>query len=278
MGFMVTFVFGGMTGVLMAIPPVDFILHNSLFLVAHFHNTAIAGVVFGVMAGYSYWFPKAFGFKLNERLGKAIFWCWFFGFYLAFVPLYVLGLMGATRRMQHYPDVHWQPLMLVALGGAILIFIGIILTVVQLVVSIRARDRNRDLTGDPWNGRTLEWSVPSPPPAWNFTVLPEVDRTDAFWATKQSAISQQRNTAAVPPTYTSLHVPKNNPTGIFTAVCAVVLGFALIWHIWWMAALGLLGAIAVLLMQAWRTDTEVLIPAEEIARFERESTLKRTLA
>ncbi|MDB6015349.1 MAG: cyoB [Gammaproteobacteria bacterium] len=278
MGFMVTFVFGGMTGVLMAIPPVDFILHNSLFLVAHFHNTAIAGVVFGVMAGYSYWFPKAFGFKLNERLGKAIFWCWFFGFYLAFVPLYVLGLMGATRRMQHYPDVHWQPLMLVALGGAILIFIGIILTVVQLVVSIRARDRNRDLTGDPWNGRTLEWSVPSPPPAWNFTVLPEVERTDAFWATKQSAISQQRNTAAIPPTYTSLHVPKNNPTGIFTAVCAVVLGFALIWHIWWMAALGLLGAIAVLLMQAWRTDTEVLIPAEEIARFERESTLKRTLA
>jgi cytochrome o ubiquinol oxidase subunit 1 len=278
LGFMVTFVFGGMTGVLMALPPVDFILHNSLFLVAHFHNTAIAGVVFGVMAGYSYWFPKAFGFKLNERIGKAIFWCWFFGFYLAFVPLYVLGLMGATRRMQHYPDVHWQPLMLVALGGAVLIFTGIILTVVQLVVSIRARDRNRDLTGDPWNGRTLEWSVPSPPPAWNFTLLPEVERTDAFWAAKQSASGQQRNAAAVPKTYTSLQVPKNNPTGIFTAVCAVVLGFALIWHIWWLAALGLLGSIAVLLLQAWRTNTEVHIPAEEIARFERESALKRTLA
>jgi cytochrome o ubiquinol oxidase subunit 1 len=275
---MVTFVFGGMTGVLMAIPPVDFILHNSLFLVAHFHNTAIAGVVFGVMAGYSYWFPKAFGFKLNERIGKAIFWCWFFGFYLAFVPLYVLGLMGATRRMQHYPDVHWQPLMLVALGGAVLIFTGIILTVVQLVVSIRARDRNRDMTGDPWNGRTLEWSIPSPPPAWNFTLLPEVERTDAFWAAKQSVASQQPGAAPGPQTYTSLHVPKNNPTGIFTAVCAVVLGFALIWHIWWLAALGLLGAIAVLLMQAWRTDTEVHIPAEEVARFEREYALKRTLA
>jgi cytochrome o ubiquinol oxidase subunit 1 len=163
LGFMVTFVIGGMTGVLMAIPPADFVLHNSLFLVAHFHNTAIGGVVFGALAGYTYWFPKAFGFKLDERLGKAIFWCWFIGFYLAFMPLYALGLMGATRRMQHYPDTHWQPLMLVALSGAVLILVGIGLTVVQLVVSIRTRDRRRDLSGDPWNGRTLEWSIPSPP-------------------------------------------------------------------------------------------------------------------
>src|SRR5712691_3711542 len=155
LGFMATFVIGGMTGVLMAIPPADFVLHNSLFLIAHFHNVIIGGVVFGVMAGYSYWFPKAFGFKLNEALGKAVFWCWCIGFYLAFVPLYALGLMGATRRMQHYTDPQWQPLMQVALVGALLIFCGIILTAVQLVVSIRARHRNRDLTGDPWNGRTL---------------------------------------------------------------------------------------------------------------------------
>ena len=174
-GFMVTFVIGGMTGVLMAIPPADFVLHNSLFLIAHFHNVVIGGVVFGVMAGITYWFPKAFGFTLNERLGKAVFWCWFFGFYLAFMPLYVLGLMGATRRMQHYSNTHWQPLMLVALAGALLILLGIALTGVQLAVSIHQRECNRDVTGDPWNGRTLEWSTPSPPPAWNFANLPQVD-------------------------------------------------------------------------------------------------------
>ena len=272
LGFMVTFVIGGMTGVLLAVPPVDFVLHNSLFLIAHFHNVVIGGVVFGVMAGYSYWFPKAFGFTLNERIGKAIFWCWFIGFYLAFVPLYALGLMGATRRMQHYADPHWQPLMLVALAGAVFIFFGIILTVVQLVVSIRAREQNRDLTGDPWNGRTLEWSIPSPPPAWNFTLLPQVDRRDAYWAAKEQRSASSSDTPA--PTYSSIHVPKNNPTGIFTAFFAFLLGFALIWHIWWMAVLGFIGALAVLLMQAWKTDTEILIPAEEIARYEREHSLR----
>src|SRR6204780_347183 len=172
LGFMVTFVIGGMTGVLMAIPPADFVLHNSLFLIAHFHNVVIGGVVFGVMAGITYWFPKAFGFTLNERLGKAVFWCWFIGFYLAFMPLYVLGLMGATRRMQHYSNMNWQPLMMIALAGALLILLGIALTGVQLAVSIRQRERNRDVTGDPWNGRTLEWSTPSPPPPWNFSHLP----------------------------------------------------------------------------------------------------------
>src|SRR3984957_9411596 len=193
-GFMVTFVIGGMTGVLMAIPPADFVLHNSLFLIAHFHNVIIGGVVFGVMAGITYWFPKAFGFTLNERLGKAVFWCWFFGFYLAFTPLYVLGLMGATRRMQHYSNTHWQPLMLVALAGALLILLGVALTGVQLAVSIRRRELNRDVTGDPWNGRTLEWSTPSPPPVWNFSHLPQVDGADAFWSTKQlRATAQDRN-------------------------------------------------------------------------------------
>jgi cytochrome o ubiquinol oxidase subunit I len=271
-GFMVTFVIGGMTGVLMAIPPADFVLHNSLFLIAHFHNVAIGGVVFGVMAGISYWFPKAFGFTLNERLGKAVFWCWFFGFYLAFMPLYVLGLMGATRRMQHYSNLHWQPLMLVALAGAILILLGIALTVLQFAVSIRQRERNRDLTGDPWNGRTLEWSTPSPPPAWNFSHLPPVDRTDAFWAMKQrQGIVQDRS---VKRTYEGIHVPRNNPTGFFLAFFTVLLGFSLIWHIWWGAGLGLLGAIVVCLMQAWRTDGEIEVPAEKVAALERLHGLK----
>jgi cytochrome o ubiquinol oxidase subunit 1 len=271
-GFMVTFVIGGMTGVLMAIPPADFVLHNSLFLVAHFHNVAIGGVVFGVMAGISYWFPKAFGFTLNERLGKAVFWCWFVGFYLAFVPLYVLGLMGATRRMQHYSNMHWQPLMLVALAGAILILLGIALTGVQLAVSIRQREHNRDLTGDPWNGRTLEWSTPSPPPAWNFSILPQVDRADAFWAMKQRRGTAHQGTTPdrnVKRTYQAIQIPRNNPTGFYVAFFAVLLGFSLIWRIWWGAGLGLLGEIAVCLMQAWRTQGEIDVRAEEVAAFER---------
>jgi cytochrome o ubiquinol oxidase subunit 1 len=219
------------------------------------------------MAGYNYWFPKAFGFKLNERLGKAVFWCWFFGFYVAFMPLYALGLMGATRRMQHYPDVHWQPLMLVALGGAVLIFCGIVLTGVQLVVSIRSRARNRDLTGDPWKGRTLEWSTPSPPPAWNFTHLPQVDRSDAYWAAKQGSGPLRASGADRP--IGPLHVPRNTPAGVFVAFFAVILGFALIWRIEWLAMVGLIGAVAVGLRQAWQKDREMIIPAEEVAEFER---------
>jgi cytochrome o ubiquinol oxidase subunit I len=275
LGFMVTFVIGGMTGVLMAIPPADFVLHNSLFLIAHFHNVAIGGVVFGAMAGYTYWFPKAFGFKLNETLGKVVFWCWLIGFYLAFMPLYALGLMGATRRMQHYSDPEWQPFMVVALVGALFILIGIVFTVLQLVVSIRARNYNRDLTGDPWNARTLEWSIPSPPPAWNFALLPQVERTDAFWAAKQRGGAPG---AGPPKTYTSLHVPRNNPTGVLVAFCTTMLGFALIWRIWWLAVPGLLGVIAVTLLQAWRTEAEVEVPAAEIEAFERAHAARGVLA
>ncbi len=276
LGFMVTFVIGGMTGVLMAIPPADFVLHNSLFLIAHFHNVAIGGVVFGAMAGYTYWFPKAFGFKLNETLGKVVFWCWLIGFYLAFMPLYALGLMGATRRMQHYADPEWQPFMVVALVGALFILLGIVFTVLQLVVSIRNRHHNRDLTGDPWNGRTLEWSIPSPPPAWNFSLLPQVERTDAFSAAKQQPGGTPG--AGTPKTYTSLHVPRNNPTGVLVAFCATMLGFALIWRIWWLAVPGLLGVIAVTLLQAWRTEAEVAVPAAEIEAYERAHAGRGALA
>jgi cytochrome o ubiquinol oxidase subunit I len=270
LGFMVTFVIGGMTGVMLAIPPSDFILHNSLFLIAHFHNVIIGGVVFGVMAGYTYWFPKAFGFKLNETLGKAVFWCWCIGFYLAFMPLYALGLMGATRRMQHYTDPTWQPLMQLALVGALLIFLGIILTAVQLAVSIRTRHRHRDLTGDPWNGRTLEWSTTSPPPVWNFALLPQVSRTDAFWAAKQNPEEMQRLMG--PRHYESLHIPRNNPTGFFMAFFSFFLGFGLIWRIWWLAAVGLIGVITVGLVQFWRTDGEIHVSADEVAAADRNFT------
>jgi cytochrome o ubiquinol oxidase subunit I len=265
LGFIVTFVIGGMTGVLMAIPPADFVLHNSLFLIAHFHNVVIGGVVFGVMAGMNYWFPKAFGFKLNEPLGKAVFWCWFIGFYLAFMPLYALGLMGATRRMQHYPDTHWQPLMLVALAGAVLILIGIMLTVVQIAVSIRERRANRDRTGDLWNGRTLEWSVPSPPPPWNFARLPNVERTDAYWHMKEEGTAHRE----LPSSFPDLHLPRNSPVGVFLAFFAVILGFALIWRIDWLAAIGLGGAVAVALRESWKTDLEIRVPAREVAAFAR---------
>jgi cytochrome o ubiquinol oxidase subunit 1 len=256
-------VIGGMTGVLLAIPPADFVLHNSLFLVAHFHNVIIGGVVFGLMAGYTCWFPKAFGFTLDERLGKASFWCWFIGFYLAFMPLYVLGLMGATRRMQHYTDGSWQPLMWVAFAGALVILAGLGFTIAQLVYSIKTRHRRRDTSGDPWNGRTLEWSTPSPPPPWNFTVLPQVSGIDEFWRMKHGG--KKTAPSAAPP---AIHVPRPSPLGFLTAFCAVMFGFASIWHIWWLAILGLLGAIALLLRHSWNLNTEVQISAEEIAEFE----------
>jgi cytochrome o ubiquinol oxidase subunit 1 len=266
-GFMVTFVLGGLTGVLMAVPPVDFQVHNSLFLVAHFHHVIIPGVVFGAFAGYTYWFPKAFGFTLDERWGKRAFWCWFIGFHLAFMPLYVTGLMGMTRRMQHYDNLAWQPWLLVAGVGALVIFAGIACQIVQLVVSIRTREARRDVTGDPWNGRTLEWSTASPPPAWNFAFLPRVSGKDAWWSRK--AIGTQPAQLAAAREYEPIEVPKNTPTGFVNAFFAVVIGFALIWHIWWLAALGLLGAFVTILVFAFRDRDEEEIPAQKIAQFDR---------
>jgi cytochrome o ubiquinol oxidase subunit I len=267
-GFIVTFAIGGMTGVLLAVPPADFVLHNSVFLVAHFHNVIIGGVVFGVMAGYTYWFPKAFGFTLDERLGKAVFWCWFIGFYLAFMPLYILGLMGATRRMQHYDDASWHPYMMVALVGALLIMLAIILTVVQLLYSIRTRDQRRDITGDPWDGRTLEWLTLSPPPHYNFAVLPDVHGEEAYWTRKQTAIREDR--LIEEPDYQPIEMPLHTPTGIICAFFASVTGFAVIWYIWWLAILGLIGAFATLVWYAWRDEHEHIIPVEEVRANARE--------
>jgi len=262
-GFMVTFVIGGVTGVLMAVPPADFVLHNSLFLVAHFHNVIIGGVLFGAMAGYNYWFPKAFGFTLDKRLGLISFWCWLIGFYLAFIPLYLVGLLGMTRRMQHYADLSWQPYMIVAEAGAVIILCGIVATIAQLVISIRTRERRRDRSGDPWNARTLEWSTASPPPGYNFAVLPQVKSLDAFWSMKQ------QGGIALPQRYDSIEIPKNSANGFVTAFFAVVTGFALIWHIWWMAILGLLCAALTLFAFGWIKRVEHEVSGAQLAEADR---------
>ena len=265
-GFIVTFVVGGATGVLLAIPPADFQLHNSLFLVAHFHNVIIGGVVFGAFAGYTYWFPKAFGFRLHDGLGRAVFWCWFIGFWLAFLPLYGLGLMGATRRMQHYPELQWQPFMIVAFVGALVILAGIVLTIVQLVVSVRQRERLRDATGDPWDGRTLEWATRSPPPAWNFTALPQVDGLDAFWQAKRrngGTLAPAPGEGAQP-----LELPRPSALGVVVAFFAFVGGFALVWHIGWLALVGLGGVVAAGLARAWQTGHGFEVEPAVLAAFE----------
>ena len=266
-GFMVSFVFGGLTGVLLALPPVDWQVHNSLFLVAHFHHVIIPGVVFAAMAGYNYWFPKAFGFKLERRWGIASFWCWFIGFHLAFMPLYVVGLMGMTRRLQHYDVLAWRPWLLVAEAGALVILAGIICQVVQLVVSIRHREQLRDTTGDPWNGRTLEWATASPPPVWNFAVLPQVTGLDAFWSRKQRERVQKAQSAKERE-FEPIELPKNSAAGFVIAFFAVITGFALIWHIWSMAGVGAVGVFLTVLAFAFRSEEEIEIPAERIARFE----------
>jgi cytochrome o ubiquinol oxidase subunit 1 len=266
-GFMVTFIIGGMTGVLLAVPPADFVLHNSLFLVAHFHNVIIGGVVFAVFAGYTYWFPKAFGFRLDERWGKAAFWFTLAGFYVTFMPLYMLGLLGMTRRMQHYDVAHWRPWVLVAAIGIAISAAGAVCQIVQLVVSIRDRAMLRDETGDPWDGRSLEWSTSSPPPAFNFAVLPQVHGEEPYWAIKQRAREQSR--LRDEPEYEDIEVPRNSPTGFVCAFFATLIGFAMIWHIWWMVGLGIVGAYAVFVVFAWRDVPEYVVPAVEAARLDR---------
>ncbi|MGI2022624.1 cytochrome o ubiquinol oxidase subunit I [Shewanella glacialipiscicola] len=263
LGFMVTFTIGGMTGVLLALPGADYVLHNSLFLIAHFHNTIIGGAVFGYLAGFAFWFPKATGFHLNERLGKASFWCWQIGFYVAFMPLYVLGFMGMTRRINHIDNPAWNIWIYLAAVGAAIILVGIILQFVQLYVSIRDRDQNRDTTGDPWNGHTLEWSTASPPQFYNFATLPQVADIDAFTDAKEKGTAYQR-----PKHYQAIHMPKNTPSGILMALGITAVGFAAIWHILWLAIVGLVGAFIVFLFRAYNNDVDYYVQPDEVARIE----------
>lgn len=263
MGFVLMFTIGGVTGVLMAVPPADFQIHNSLFLVAHFHTMIISGVVFGFMGGLTYWFPKIFGFTLNERLGKYAAYCWIIGFATAFLPLYALGLMGATRRLDHYdPSLGWQPLFIVAGIGAAIIFLGVGFQILQLIYSIIKRNENRDLTGDPWNGRTLEWATSSPPPEYNFAVLPEASERDAFW------VSKQAKTKPPEPEYEKITMARNTGAGIIIAFFAFLLGFGAVWHIWWLAGLGVLGIIISVIIRSTEENTERTISAAKVAKIE----------
>ncbi|ARU89331.1 cytochrome o ubiquinol oxidase subunit I [Pseudomonas sp. M30-35] len=263
LGFMVTFTIGGMTGVLLAVPGADFVLHNSLFLIAHFHNTIIGGAVFGYLAGFTFWFPKAFGFKLDERLGKYAFWCWIVGFFVAFMPLYVLGFMGMTRRLNHYDNPLWHPYLIVAFCGAVLIFCGIAFQIAQIIVSIKNRDALRDHTGDPWGGRTLEWSTSSPPPFYNFAELPTVHAVDAFHEMKENDTAYLR-----PVSYSPIHMPKNTAAGLVIGLIGAVFGFAMIWHIWWLAGASLIGMIATFIVRSYNQDVDYYVQPDEIERIE----------
>jgi cytochrome o ubiquinol oxidase subunit 1 len=239
------------------------VLHNSLFLIAHFHNVIIGGVVFGCMAGLNYWFPKAFGFKLDERLGKISFWCWLVGFYLAFMPLYVLGLMGMTRRLNHVDNPVWHIYLVVAMIGVGVILCGIVAQLAQIAVSVLQRERLRDLTGDPWNGRTLEWAVASPPPFYNFARTPVVEGKDGFWAMKQSGLTGQPQ-----PAYRRIHMPRNTGTGFIISGFAAALGFALIWHIWWLVLVSFAAAIATAITHSFNENRDYYVPSDEVARIE----------
>jgi cytochrome o ubiquinol oxidase subunit 1 len=263
LGFITTFVIGGMAGVLLSVPPADYVLHNSLFLIAHFHNMLIPGSLFGFFAGYAYWFPKAMGFPLNEKWGKRAFWAWLIGFYLAFIPLYVLGFMGMPRRMQHYTNPAWHPYLVIAAMGAAVIMVGIFFQMIQLFVSIRQRHTTRDLTGDPWDGHTLEWKTSSPAAVYNFAKIPVVYDIDAFRDMKEKGIAYRR-----PDRYEDIHMPKNTARGLLTGAFAFLFGFAMVWYIWWLAILSTLGILFTVIARGSDDDTEYIIPAAEVERIE----------
>jgi len=261
--FMLTFTIGGMTGVLLAVPPADFVLHNSLFLIAHFHNVIIGGVLFGIFAAINYWWPKAFGFKLDKFWGKVSFWCWVPGFWVAFMPLYVLGLMGVTRRMRVFDDPSLQIWFAIAAVGALMIAAGIAAMLIQFAVSIWKREALAETTGDPWNGRTLEWATSSPPPDYNFAFTPRIHALDAWYDMKAAGVEHPATG------YKDIHMPSNTGAGVILAGISTVAGFALVWHIWWLAGLSLVGLIGAAIAHTFNYKRDFHIPAATVAATEK---------
>lgn len=257
LGFVALFTIGGLSGLILAFPPADFQLHNSLFLVAHFHSNVIGGVLFGIFCGISYWFPKFTGFRLNERIGRKAFWCWIIGYCLSFIPMYILGFMGATRRLDHYDSsTGYQPFFIMMLLGGLIICVGVALQFIQILASVVQKQHLRDVTGDPWDGRTLEWATASPPSSYNFTSIPQAHTRDAYLAMKREGLKA--------PVYEDILVPKNTAAGIYIAAFAFFVGFGFVWHLIWMVALSLIGVIVVFVKRAFKEDSEYILTAEEV--------------
>ncbi len=264
MGFGALFMLGGMAGLFMASPPADFQVHNSLFLVAHFHTMIVGIALFGFFAALTYWFPKIWGFMLNDSLGKRAFWLWLTGFFLGFIPMYILGFKGAARRLDHYATAtEFQPLYITALIGFLFLLAGILTQVYQLVVSIKERNQNRDTTGDPWNGRTLEWSTSSPPPFYNFAIIPHVTSDEEFWTMKKQGIKPSTD-------YKDIHTPRNTGWGIYISIFAFLFSFGIVWHMYWLILLGVIGVAACIIILSFDEHMEYVLPAKEIARIEKE--------
>jgi cytochrome o ubiquinol oxidase subunit I len=260
--FLLNFSVGGMTGMLLSAPPVDFQTHNSLFLIAHFHGMVIGGFLFGFFAGFTYWFPKFTGFFLSERLNKYAFWCWLIGFLLAFMPLYMLGFMGATRRLDHYEaSTGWHPLFVLVAIGALIILCGGAIQLIGLFTSIINRKENLDTTGNPWNGRTLEWSIPSPPPIYNFAVIPTVNQRDPLWSKKEDLPEPEVG-------YEDIHLPKNTPAGLFIGMFSLIFGFAITWHMMWLAAIALVAILTCTIIRLSGEEEYDIITAEEVKKNE----------
>jgi cytochrome o ubiquinol oxidase subunit I len=263
-GFLISFTIGGMTGVLMAVPGADFVLHNSVFLIAHFHNVIIGGVVFGCFAAITYWFPKATGFMLNETWGRRAFWCWITGFILAFLPLYALGFMGMTRRISQDLNPEYFPFLATAALGTAIVALGVVCQFIQIYVSVRDREQNRDLTGDPWDARTLEWATSSPPAFYNFAILPKGDEIDAFWYQKQRGEHDPKQEVE----YERIHMPKNSATGMYVSAWALIFGFGMIWYIWWLAAIGFIGIVIQSIVHSFNDDVDYYVEVDEIKAIE----------
>lgn len=267
MGFLITFTLGGITGVMLSIPAADFQFHNSLFLVAHFHNTIIGGAVFGYMAGLSYWWPKFTGFKLHEGLGKAAFWCWLIGFFVAFLPIYIVGTMGMTRRLSSGLDPAWAPYLMLSFFGTLIVLTGFLLQVVQILFSL-VNYKKYAVNGDPWNGRTLEWATASTPAFYNFAKLPEVSGRDWFWEQKQ-------NGGYKPDTnYTDIHMPRNTILPLILSIFAFIMAFALIFYMNWLAILGIIGILGTMLARSFDYNLDYYVKADEVAKIEAEKNAK----